>query len=89
MSKITATGAYLPKNIIKRSVVIAGHATSVSLETEFWGVLREIAATKGISIAALILQIDKNLVRSKRYNLSSAIRIFILKYLQEQIKKIS
>ena len=69
--------------IIKRSVVIAGHATSVTLEPEFWEVLREIAVADGISVAALIRQIDEDLASSQRKNLSSAIRVFILKRLQE------
>ena len=72
--------------IIKRSVVIAGHATSVTLEPEFWEVLREIAFGDGISVAALIRQIDEDLVSSQRQNLSSAIRVFILKRLQETAK---
>jgi predicted DNA-binding ribbon-helix-helix protein len=78
----------LTKSIIKRSVVISGHATSVSLEPEFWEVLQEIAVAEDISVAALIRQIDEALMKSKRHNLSSAIRIFILKKLQDQIKKI-
>jgi predicted DNA-binding ribbon-helix-helix protein len=76
----------LPKSIIKRSVVIAGHATSVSLEPEFWTALRDIAVVKGVSVAALIRQIDEDLTQTERENLSSEIRVFILKYFQEQIK---
>ena len=75
----------LPQSsIIKRSVMIAGHATSVSLEPEFWEVLREIATADSISVAALIRQIDEDLITSQRQNLSSAIRVFILKRLQEE-----
>ena len=73
-------------HIIKRSVVIAGHATSVSLEPEFWEVLREMAIAEGVSVAALIRQIDEDLASSQRQNLSSAIRVFILKRLQEMTK---
>lgn len=65
--------------IRKRSVKISGHATSVSLEEEFWVVLQEIAAHKNISINALIAEIDDN----NSGNLSSAIRVYILKTLQE------
>lgn len=68
--------------MIKRSVVIAGHATSVSLEPEFWQVLQEIAVAEGLSVAALIRQIDKSLPPSDHRNLSSAIRIYILKWVQ-------
>ena len=59
----------------KRSVMIAGHRTSVSLETEFWDALREIAAARGQSVQALIGGIDAE--RGAR-NLSSAIRVFVL-----------
>jgi predicted DNA-binding ribbon-helix-helix protein len=71
-----------PPHIIKRSVVIAGHATSVSLEPEFWEALQQIAVADGLSMAALIRQIDNNIVPSDHRNLSSAIRIFVLKRLQ-------
>jgi predicted DNA-binding ribbon-helix-helix protein len=69
-------------HIIKRSVVIAGHATSISLEPEFWKAFQEIAAADGLSIAALIRQIDKSLVPCDHRNLSSAIRVFVLKRAQ-------
>jgi predicted DNA-binding ribbon-helix-helix protein len=67
--------------------VIAGHATSVSLEPEFWEALRDLAVADGLSVAALIRQIDQNLASSSdRRNLSSAIRIYILKRLQGRTK---
>jgi len=72
---------------IKRSVMIAGHATSVTLEPEFWEALREIATAEGKSVAALICKIDKGLSASHRQNLSSEIRVFILKRLQERLAK--
>jgi predicted DNA-binding ribbon-helix-helix protein len=65
--------------------MIAGHATSVSLEPEFWAVLREIAMADGLSVAALIRQIDQNLPPAHHRNLSSAIRVFLLRRLQEKI----
>ena len=61
--------------IVKRSVAIAGHRTSVSLEEPFWDVLREIADRDSISIQALIGRID---AKRGEQNLSSAIRVFIL-----------
>ena len=70
--------------IIKRSVVIAGHATSVSLEPEFWEVLQSLAAADGLSVAALIRQVDATLNPSDQRNLSSSIRVFILKRVQER-----
>ena len=63
-------------NTIKRSVTIAGHATSVTLEPEFWEKLKQIAAQDKQSINALITQIDAN---KDRDNLSSALRVFILR----------
>jgi predicted DNA-binding ribbon-helix-helix protein len=61
--------------IVKRSVMIAGHRTSVSLEEPFWQALREIAAARGQSVQALIGTIDAG--RAEQ-NLSSAIRVFVL-----------
>ena len=58
----------------KRSVRIAGHPTSVSLEPEFWQALSEIARTRGIAVGRLVAEIDAE----RRGNLSSAIRVFVL-----------
>lgn len=63
--------------VIKRSVMIAGHRTSVSLEQPFWDALREIAEERGSSIAGLVAEIDAGRGDS---NLSSAIRLFVLGY---------
>lgn len=58
----------------KRSVSIAGHQTSVSLEEPFWDALRDVAAARGVSTAALIAEIDAD----RDGNLSSAIRVYVL-----------
>lgn len=58
----------------KRSVSIAGHQTSVSLEEPFWDALRELAAAQKVSVAALIAGIDA----TREGNLSSAIRVYVL-----------
>ena len=58
----------------KRSVMIAGHHTSVSLEDAFWQALKQIADARGRSINRLITEIDAR----RRGNLSSAIRVFVL-----------
>ena len=63
------------QNIRKRSVVVAGHKTSVSLEDAFWRGLSEIAAGRGTTVARLVDEID----RRRQGNLSSAIRVFVLK----------
>ena len=64
---------------IKRSVVVSGHRTSVSLETPFWEVLTQIATDQNMSLNKLITEID----RQRDGNLSSAIRIYVLRRLQE------
>ncbi len=67
---------------MKRSITIAGHRTSVSVEDPFWQGLVEIAARQGKSAAALIAEIDR--ARSDRSNLSSAIRVFVLGHYRKQ-----
>jgi predicted DNA-binding ribbon-helix-helix protein len=64
--------------IKKRSVDIAGHRTSVSIEAPFWDALREIAARQKVSVNELIAIIDN----AREGNLSSAIRVYVLKDLQ-------
>jgi predicted DNA-binding ribbon-helix-helix protein len=61
--------------VIKRSIVIAGHRTSVSLEDAFWKALKEIAQSRRASLADLIGTIDH---QRRGGNLSSAIRVFVL-----------
>jgi predicted DNA-binding ribbon-helix-helix protein len=64
----------------KRSVTIAGHRTSISLEPAFWSELKEIAAGRDLSLAALIEEID----RGRGGNLSSAARLFVLAALKRR-----
>lgn len=65
----------MPKSdIVKRSVRIAGHATSISLEAAFWQALCDIAAARQVSVNALVAAIDAQ----RGGNLSSAIRLFVL-----------
>lgn len=64
-----------PGRVIKRSIVISGHRTSVSLEDAFWRALKEIAAADGASVAALVAGVD---ARRGEANLSSALRVFVL-----------
>jgi predicted DNA-binding ribbon-helix-helix protein len=61
--------------VVKRSVVIAGHKTSVSLEDAFWKALKEIAALRNMALSELVASIDVN---REHANLSSAIRLFVL-----------
>ncbi len=64
----------------KRSVEIAGHRTSLSLEEAFWRALKRIAARDGVSINRLIERID----RERGGNLSSAVRIYVLERLEAE-----
>jgi predicted DNA-binding ribbon-helix-helix protein len=61
--------------VVKHSVVIAGHRTSVSLEDAFWRALKDIAAQEGVSLASLIARVDAGRGEA---NLSSALRVFVL-----------
>jgi predicted DNA-binding ribbon-helix-helix protein len=61
--------------VVKRSIVIAGHKTSVSLEDAFWDALKEIATTRDATLSDVVANIDAS--RSQG-NLSSAIRLFVL-----------
>ncbi len=70
-----ASGAALRK----RSVTIAGHRTSLSLEEAFWQALKQQARTEGLSAAALIERID----RERTTNLSSALRVYLLERARE------
>jgi predicted DNA-binding ribbon-helix-helix protein len=64
----------MPGTIRKRSVLIAGHSTSLSLEEAFWRDLRDVARRRGLSLNALIAAVDGE----RRGNLSSALRLFVL-----------
>jgi predicted DNA-binding ribbon-helix-helix protein len=67
--------------VSKRSIMIAGHRTSVSLEDAFWKALKEIASARNVSLAELIAAIDGARQNGKdARNLSSAIRLFVLDY---------
>ena len=67
--------------IVKRSIIIDGHKTSVSLEDEFWQGLKTIAAGRRMPIAELVHQIDRE---RQDGNLSSAVRLFVLEYYRGQ-----
>jgi len=68
--------------VSKRSVAIAGHRTSVSLEDAFWQALADIADTRKVSLASLVAEIDGQ--RTGDLNLSAAIRIFVLAWFRER-----
>jgi predicted DNA-binding ribbon-helix-helix protein len=63
---------------VKRSIMIAGHATSISLEPVFWDALREAAAAEGLPLNALVARIDAARVAAPLpANLASAIRVWL------------
>jgi predicted DNA-binding ribbon-helix-helix protein len=68
--------------VIKRSIVIAGHKTSVSLEDAFWRGLKEIAQSRGVTLSDLVAAIDSE---RQLGNLSSAIRLFVLDHYKARI----
>lgn len=70
-----------PARIVKRSLKIAGHSTSISLEEPFWRLLRHVAETQGLGIAALVAAIDRERQGS---NLSSAVRVHLLDWMMAQ-----
>lgn len=63
--------------VVKRSIVIAGHKTSVSLEDAFWQGLKQIAEERDLTLSDLVATID---TERRQGNLSSAIRLFVLDY---------
>jgi predicted DNA-binding ribbon-helix-helix protein len=75
-------GNVLKSPVVKRSVVIAGHKTAVSLEDEFWNSLKEIASERNMTLAELVSAIDAN---RQHANLSSAIRLFVLGVYRDQL----
>ncbi len=73
----------MSENKQKHSVMIAGHKTSIALENDFFIELRKIATGRKVSLNNLITEIDKN----KNKNLSSELRLFVLRDLQNRINK--
>ena len=68
--------------VVKRSIVIAGHKTSVSLEDAFWKGLKEIARGRDLTLSEMVAAIDSERAQG---NLSSALRLFVLDHFRAQI----
>jgi predicted DNA-binding ribbon-helix-helix protein len=75
-------GQAVKSSVSKRSIGIAGHKTSVSIEDAFWSSLKEIASERGMTLAELVGEIDAN---REHDNLSSAIRLFVIGVYRDQI----
>jgi predicted DNA-binding ribbon-helix-helix protein len=69
--------------VVKRSVVIAGHKTSITLEDAFWNALKEIAAARQRTVGELMADID---AARESGNLSSALRLFVLHHIMEKCR---
>jgi predicted DNA-binding ribbon-helix-helix protein len=67
--------------VAKRSIVIGGHKTSVSLEEAFWSGIKEIAGARSITLSDLVSEIDR---KRDQGNLSSAIRLQVLAHYRDQ-----
>ena len=76
-------GGQSKSRIGKRSVVIAGHKTSISLEQDFWQGLREIAGRRNMRLPELVTSID---TERRHTNLSSAIRLFVLDFYRLELE---
>ncbi len=71
----------MPKRLSqKRSITVAGHRTSITLENDFWESLKDIAKIRGQSVNTLIAEIDAG----QPDNLSSALRVFILEFYKKR-----
>ena len=74
----------MKSSVVKRSVVIDGHKTSVSLEDPFWTDLKKIAHTQQTTLSELVAKIDGT---REQGNLSSAIRLFVLHHFRSEDKR--
>ena len=68
--------------VVKRSIVVSGHKTSVSLEDAFWSGIKEIASGRNITLSDLVTTVDSD---RQEGNLSSAIRLFVLDFYRNQL----
>ena len=74
----------MKSRVVKRSIVIRGHKTSVSLEDEFWNGLKVIAGKRLTTLSGLVSAMDG---QRQHKNLSSAIRLFVLDFYRSQVSK--
>ena len=77
--------AILRSTVVKRSVVIAGHKTSISLEEPFWTCVKDIALGQDLTVQQMVANIDS---ARKQGNLSSAVRLFVLEHYRSRAKTI-
>ena len=75
----------MKSSVVKRSIVISGHKTSVSLEDAFWTDLKKIAQARQVTLSELVTKIDGT---REQNNLSSAIRLFVLHHFRNEDKRV-
>jgi|SRR6266566_2615690 predicted DNA-binding ribbon-helix-helix protein len=75
-------GVFMKSTVVKRSIVVAGHKTSVSLEDAFWNGLKEIARERHMTLSELVAEID---AQRQLGNLSSALRLLVLEFYRTQL----
>src|SRR5262249_41421853 len=75
-------GVFMKSTVIKRSIVVAGHKTSVSLEDAFWNGLNEIVRERHMTLSELVAEID---AQRQLGNLSSVLRFFVLDFYRTQL----
>jgi predicted DNA-binding ribbon-helix-helix protein len=75
-------GVFMKSLVFKRSIVVGGHKTSVSLEDAFWNGLKEIARERHMNLSELVAEID---AQRQFSNLSSALRLFVLDFYRIQL----
>lgn len=78
---VPADARVMKSPVVKRSIVVAGHKTSVSLEEAFWNGMKEISSVRDMTLSELVGEIDSN---RQQGNLSSAIRLFVLDYFRSR-----
>jgi predicted DNA-binding ribbon-helix-helix protein len=71
--------------VVKRSIVVAGHKTSVSLEEAFWNGMKEISSIRNMTLSDLVGEIDAG---RQQGNLSSAIRLYVLDYFRRMAERV-
>ncbi len=76
--------ALMKSSVVKRSIVIDGHKTSVSLEDAFWSGLKEIAEAQQAPLSMVVGEIDQT---RQQGNLSSAIRLFVLDHVRTHFRR--
>ncbi len=79
--RISIVMSIMQSAILKRSIVVRGHKTSVSLEDEFWNALKDIASQRRMTTTELITEVDTN---RQSGNLSSTLRLLVLSHYREQ-----